>query len=132
MNIIRLEPDEGGTAAWPTLSTSRKSVVTVGVFDGVHRGHQAVIGRTVELARAQDCFAVVIMFDPRPAFVHMYAKTHAGIAVPEGLHDAQALTGTDMVDKLIPYAGKKQAIVDRIEKLSGYDDEDDYEDTVKN
>ena len=43
-----------------------------------------------------------------------------------------ALTGTDMVDKLIPYAGKKQAIVDRIEKLSGYDDEDDYEDTVKN
>ncbi|MEE0653891.1 riboflavin kinase [uncultured Bifidobacterium sp.] len=104
MNIIRLEPDEGGTAAWPTLSTSRKSVVTVGVFDGVHRGHQAVIGRTVELARAQDCFAVVIMFDPRPAFVHMYAKTHAGIAVPEGLHDAQALTGTDerlrMMDEL--------------------------------
>lgn len=45
-----------------------------------------------------------------------------------------ALTGTDMVDKLIPYAGKKQAIVDRIERLSGYDDDDDngYEETVKN
>ena len=36
-----------------------------------------------------------------------------------------------MVDKLIPYAGKKQAIVDRIEAISGYDDED-YDTVVKN
>ncbi len=45
-----------------------------------------------------------------------------------------AVTGTDMVDHLIPYAGKKQAIVDQIEQLSGYDDEsdDNYNDTVKN
>lgn len=43
-----------------------------------------------------------------------------------------AITGTDMVDKLIPYAGKKQQIVERIERLSGYDDEDEYEETVKN
>lgn len=45
-----------------------------------------------------------------------------------------ALTGTDMVDKLIPFAGKKQAIIERIEKLSGYDDEseDELEETVKN
>ena len=42
-----------------------------------------------------------------------------------------ALTGKDMVDKLIPYAGKKQAIVDRIEAISGYDDED-YDTVVKN
>ena len=45
-----------------------------------------------------------------------------------------AVTGTDMVDKLIPFAGKKQAIVERIELLSGYDEESEeaYEDTVKN
>ncbi len=45
-----------------------------------------------------------------------------------------AVTGTDMVDKLIPFAGKKQAIVERIELLSGYDDdsEDQYDETVKN
>lgn len=104
MNIIRLEPDEGGNVAWPTLSTSRKSVVTVGVFDGVHRGHQAVIRRTVELAKAHNSFAVVVMFDPRPAFVHTYAKTHAGIGVPDGVHDAQAISGVDerlrMMDEL--------------------------------
>ena len=45
-----------------------------------------------------------------------------------------ALTGTDMVDKLIPYAGKKQAVIERIERLSGYDDEAEeaYGEAVKN
>lgn len=45
-----------------------------------------------------------------------------------------ALTGRDMVDKLIPYAGKKQAVIERIEALSGYNDEDQeqYEEAVKN
>jgi hypothetical protein len=43
-----------------------------------------------------------------------------------------AVTGTDMVDKLIPYAGKKQAIIERIEAISGYDEDDSYTETVKN
>ncbi len=44
----------------------------------------------------------------------------------------KAVTGTDMVDLLIPTAGKKQSIVEQIEKLSGFDDEDAFEETVKN
>lgn len=45
-----------------------------------------------------------------------------------------ALTGTDMVETLIPTAGKKQSIVDEIERLSGFDEETEeaYEDAVKN
>jgi hypothetical protein len=43
-----------------------------------------------------------------------------------------AVTGRDMVDKLIPFAGKKQAIIEQIEKISGYDEDDDYKETVKN
>lgn len=45
-----------------------------------------------------------------------------------------AITGTDLVDILIPTAGKKQSIVDEIERLSGFDEEEEaaYNETVKN
>ena len=37
-----------------------------------------------------------------------------------------------MIDKMIPYAGKKQQIIEQIEQISGYNDDDDYHETVKN
>jgi riboflavin kinase / FMN adenylyltransferase len=41
-------------------------VATIGVFDGVHRGHQRLIGRAVEIAARRDLPVVVITFDPHP------------------------------------------------------------------
>ncbi len=41
-------------------------VATIGVFDGVHRGHQRIIGRAVEIARARHLPVVVVTFDPHP------------------------------------------------------------------
>jgi riboflavin kinase/FMN adenylyltransferase len=46
-----------------------RSVVTIGVFDGVHRGHQQIIGHTVKRARETGAPAVVMTFDPHPAEV---------------------------------------------------------------
>lgn len=40
---------------------------TIGNFDGLHRGHQELLRRTVECARACGLPAVVITFDPHPA-----------------------------------------------------------------
>ncbi len=45
------------------------SVVTIGVFDGVHRGHRAVVGAAVRRARQDGLPALVITFDPNPAQV---------------------------------------------------------------
>ena len=45
------------------------SWVTVGVFDGVHRGHQQIIQRLISGAHANGAVAVVITFDPHPAKV---------------------------------------------------------------
>jgi len=42
------------------------SVVTVGVFDGVHRGHQRIVRRAVEVAAGAGLPVVVITFDPHP------------------------------------------------------------------
>jgi riboflavin kinase/FMN adenylyltransferase len=46
-----------------------RAVVTIGVFDGVHRGHQAIIGHAVKRAHDLDLQSVVMTFDPHPAEV---------------------------------------------------------------
>jgi riboflavin kinase/FMN adenylyltransferase len=45
------------------------SVVTIGVFDGVHRGHRVVVGRALEVADALTLPLVAVTFDPHPADV---------------------------------------------------------------
>ncbi|PZG19267.1 bifunctional riboflavin kinase/FAD synthetase [Micromonospora craterilacus] len=46
-----------------------RSVVTIGVFDGMHKGHQATIGHAVARARELGVQSVVVTFDPHPAEV---------------------------------------------------------------
>src|SRR5256886_3153166 len=45
------------------------SVVTIGVFDGVHRGHQYILNRAVEVARGLGNPMAVVTFDPHPSEV---------------------------------------------------------------
>ena len=45
------------------------SIVTIGVFDGVHKGHQHLIRRLVEQAHSTNRLAVVLTFFPHPDVV---------------------------------------------------------------
>lgn len=51
-------------AAGEALSSG--TVVTIGNFDGVHLGHQALLARTAELARAARLEGLALTFDPHP------------------------------------------------------------------
>ncbi|HUW08605.1 MAG TPA: riboflavin biosynthesis protein RibF [Anaerolineae bacterium] len=58
----------------PTQPLARPTVLTIGNFDGVHRGHQALIAHLLESAHGQsphsgDRWAGVITFDPHPLTV---------------------------------------------------------------
>jgi len=50
---------------WP----GERSVITIGAYDGVHRGHRAVIAEVIAMAAAQKCRSVVVTFDRHPASV---------------------------------------------------------------
>ncbi|WP_131105145.1 bifunctional riboflavin kinase/FAD synthetase [Ornithinimicrobium sufpigmenti] len=45
------------------------TVATLGNFDGVHRGHRAVLGTVVDLAAGRGLAAVAVTFDPHPVAV---------------------------------------------------------------
>ncbi|HEY9411041.1 MAG TPA: bifunctional riboflavin kinase/FAD synthetase [Jiangellaceae bacterium] len=73
------------------------SVVTIGNFDGVHRGHRQVLSRMVDDARAAGAQAVVVTFDPHPSRVH---RPDAAPELITGLADRLDLlaeTGVDAV-----------------------------------
>jgi riboflavin kinase/FMN adenylyltransferase len=44
----------------------RGGIIALGNFDGFHLGHQAVVGRAIEWARAEGRPAIVATFDPHP------------------------------------------------------------------
>jgi riboflavin kinase / FMN adenylyltransferase len=76
---------------WPT------SAVTVGNFDGVHRGHQALVSAAVARARASGGPSVVLTFDPHPARV--LRPSHAPAALTTLAQKEELLAGLG-VDRL--------------------------------
>ena len=44
----------------------RQSVVTIGSFDGVHIGHQAILQQVIDKAKSTDSLAVAMTFEPQP------------------------------------------------------------------
>ena len=89
---------------------SRKVCVAIGVFDGVHLGHQQVIRQTIADARQQEGIALVITFDRHPNSVVAPERTPLLIySLPQKLRviqslgaDAMLLTTFDLAFSQIP------------------------------
>ena len=54
---------------FPPQPLDRAVHLTIGSFDGIHRGHQALIRKMVTAARAAGCLSGVLTFDPHPVQV---------------------------------------------------------------
>ncbi len=72
------------------------SVVTIGNFDGVHCGHQAVIDAVNSRARALDARSVVVTFDPHPSHL-LGSKPRTPLLTPLSRKlELLAATGVDL------------------------------------
>jgi riboflavin kinase / FMN adenylyltransferase len=74
-----------------------RSVVTIGVFDGVHRGHQATIGHAVKRAKDLGVPAVVVTFDPHPAEVVRPGSHPAVLTEPARKAELIEAVGADVL-----------------------------------
>ena len=51
------------------IARVKSTAIAIGIFDGVHRGHQALIQRMIKCAKAHHATATVITFFPHPVHV---------------------------------------------------------------
>jgi riboflavin kinase / FMN adenylyltransferase len=98
------------------------SVVTIGVFDGVHRGHQRIVGRALDLAQGR-LPVVVVTFDPHPDEVVRpgshppflsTARRRAGLLATLGADAVCMLPFTYEFSQLGPDEFVRTVLVDRL------------------
>jgi riboflavin kinase/FMN adenylyltransferase len=51
------------------FKTAKKTIVTLGTFDGVHIGHQKIIEKLLQNAKEYDCESLILTFFPHPRMV---------------------------------------------------------------
>jgi riboflavin kinase/FMN adenylyltransferase len=84
----------------PSWAKPPPSAVTVGVFDGVHRGHVRLICRLVERARSEGLSVGVLSFDPHPVEVLAPGRAPLLITSPERRVELLEDLGIDWVGML--------------------------------
>lgn len=72
-----------------------RAVVTIGVYDGVHLGHQAVIAQVRELAAERGARSAVLTFDRHPAVIVRPESAPLLLTDPEHRLELFAETGID-------------------------------------
>ncbi len=75
------------------------SVVTLGNFDGVHRGHQAVLSRVVQRAHELGIPAVAVTFEPHP--IAVLAPEHAPVRLASDAQRTRWLERTGLAGLLV-------------------------------
>jgi riboflavin kinase/FMN adenylyltransferase len=59
------------------IKFEKNTILTVGTFDGVHKGHQQIIGRLLEIAKQENLRPVIVTIHPHPQVVLRKSGTDA-------------------------------------------------------
>ncbi len=81
----------------PSPSERVPVALTIGNFDGVHRGHQTLLAQVVAAARARALVPAVMTFEPHPRELFQPAQAPARVANLRDTVDALAAAGIDRV-----------------------------------
>lgn len=99
------------------------SALTIGNFDGVHRGHRRILNRVREIAKERNFKASVLTFEPHPAKVVAPSRAPKLMTVPEqrcalmraeGIEQVLILPFTQEVARLTAEEFVEQVLVGRL------------------
>ena len=76
------------------------TVATVGTFDGIHRGHQAVLDDVVRRARARGSVSLLVTFDPHPLEVVNPSAAPRLLTLPDEKRALAAARGVERIELL--------------------------------
>jgi riboflavin kinase / FMN adenylyltransferase len=79
----------------PGPAAASSAAVTLGNFDGVHLGHQALVAEVVGWARAAPGAAVVLTFDPHPARILSPRQAKSALMTLDQKAEVLASLGVD-------------------------------------
>jgi riboflavin kinase/FMN adenylyltransferase len=77
-----------------------RSVITVGTFDGLHCGHQAILAELKQKARARQGSATVVTFDPHPQVV-LQRPDKPPVQILTTTEEKLALLRQEGIDRLV-------------------------------
>lgn len=94
-------------------NTCGKTVVTIGTYDGIHKGHQEILKRVSRLCDEQGCEPVLVTFNPHPKV----------LVTPDNI--PLLLTSIEEKSKFIPHFFNGKVLVlnfdDKLKNLSAED-----------
>lgn len=93
------------THSLANYKTSKKTIVTIGTFDGVHIGHQKIIEQLVETAKKTNRKSVVLTFFPHP---RMVLQKEASIELINTIDERATLLAKTGLDYLIIHPFNKE------------------------
>lgn len=80
------------------FSTATKTIVTLGTFDGVHKGHKSILEKVTNSSHESGCESVVLTFFPHP---RMVLQQNTDLKLLNTMDEKAALLEKQGVDNLI-------------------------------
>ena len=88
-----------------TFSSSNKTVITIGTFDGVHIGHRKILEKILQSAQQLNCKSVVLTFFPHP---RMILQENSSIRLLNTMEEKITLLQELGIDNLIIHPFNKE------------------------
>lgn len=80
------------------FSSATKTIVTLGTFDGVHKGHKSILDKLIKSSRSSGCESVVLTFFPHP---RMVLQQNSDLKLLNTIDEKATLLEKEGVDNLI-------------------------------